>query len=114
MTDSNKTKEQLLSELIDLRKKIVELKDVKNSIQNLEEKKTIRRKTPKSFRECPVYLATLNLKGVITSCNNAWLKISGYTRKEIVGKHFSKLKFICIKNLPDTNKQAGTPILREE
>jgi hypothetical protein len=38
MTDSNKTKEQLLSELIDLRKKIVELKDVKNSIQNLEEK----------------------------------------------------------------------------
>ena len=53
MTDSNKTKEQLLSELIDLRKKIVELKDVKNSIQNLEEKKTIRRKTPKSFREYP-------------------------------------------------------------
>jgi len=38
MTDSNKTKEQLLSELIDLRKKIVELKDVKNSLQNLEEK----------------------------------------------------------------------------
>jgi len=115
MTDSNKTKEQLLSELIDLRKKIVELKNVKNSIQSLEEKiKQSEEKRQSLFENTPVYLATLNLEGVITSCNDAWLKISGYTVEEIVGKHFSKLKFICIKNLPDTNKQAGTPILREE
>jgi len=102
MTDSNKTKEQLLSELIDLRKKIVELKNVKNSIQSLEEKiKQSEEKRQSLFENTPVYLATLNLEGVITSCNDAWLKISGYTVEEIVGKHFSKLKFICIKNLPE-------------
>ncbi|MEA2022199.1 MAG: PAS domain S-box protein, partial [Candidatus Caldatribacteriota bacterium] len=95
MTDSNKTKEQLLNELTDLREKVVELEDVKNSLQNLEEKYR------SLFENAPICLATFNLKGVITSCNNAWLKISGYTREEIVGKHFSKLKFISLKNLPE-------------
>ena len=36
MTDSDKTKEQLLNELIDLRKKIVELEEIKNSPKNTE------------------------------------------------------------------------------
>jgi len=102
MIDSDKTKEQILNELIDLREKIVELEDVKNSLKKLEEKKEqLEDKYRSLFENAPVYLATFNLKGVITSCNKAWLKISGYTREEIVGKHFSKLKFISIKNLPE-------------
>ena len=36
MTDSDKTEEQLLNELIDLRKKIVELEEIKNSPKNTE------------------------------------------------------------------------------
>ena len=36
MTDSDKIKEQLLNELIDLRKKIVELEEIKNSPKNTE------------------------------------------------------------------------------
>lgn len=36
-------------------------------------------------------IALLNTKGIITSCNEAATKISGYPKEEIVGKHFSKL-----------------------
>ncbi|MEA1939442.1 MAG: hypothetical protein U9N03_02125 [Candidatus Caldatribacteriota bacterium] len=38
MKDSDKTKEQLLYELTNLRKKNVELEDIENSLQNSKEK----------------------------------------------------------------------------
>ncbi|MEA3296217.1 MAG: hypothetical protein U9Q27_03735 [Patescibacteria group bacterium] len=38
MKDSDKTKEQLLDKLTNLREKIVELEDTENSLQNLKEK----------------------------------------------------------------------------
>jgi len=39
----------------------------------------------------PDSIMTFDLKGVITSCNTASAKISGYSRDELVGKHFAKI-----------------------
>jgi PAS domain S-box-containing protein len=48
----------------------------------------------------PDGIATIDLKGVITSCNRAALEIGGYPEQEIVGRHFSKLKFLHMKDIP--------------
>lgn len=49
----------------------------------------------------PDSIMTLDLKGVITSCNEAATKISGYSKDELVGKHFSK---IGILRVADTSR----------
>ncbi|MGD2248637.1 MAG: PAS domain S-box protein [Candidatus Methanofastidiosia archaeon] len=48
----------------------------------------------------PDGIATLDLKGVVTSCNTAFLELTGYSKDEIVGKHMTKLPTIHFKDLP--------------
>lgn len=48
----------------------------------------------------PDGIATVNLKGVVTSCNTAFLDLTGYSKEEIVGKHIIKLPTIHFKDLP--------------
>jgi len=57
----------------------------------------------------PDSIMTFDLKGVITSCNTASSRMSGYSRDEIVGKHFAKLGVLrsrdilkYLKMLPST------------
>ena len=40
------------------------------------------------------------MKGFITSCNAATLKMTDYSISDIVGKHFSKLTFLSMKDIP--------------
>jgi hypothetical protein len=65
--------------------------------------KTIR-ESEKKWRSlvdmAPDGILTADLKGVITSANNAFLKLTGYTHEEIVGKHFTKLHTIPVKDIP--------------
>ncbi len=48
----------------------------------------------------PDSIVTFDLKGVITSCNTASTKMTGYSKDEIVGKHFSKLRFLRARDIP--------------
>jgi PAS domain S-box-containing protein len=48
----------------------------------------------------PDSIVTVNLKGVVTSCNSATTRISGFSKDEIVGKHISKLGFLRPKDIP--------------
>jgi PAS domain S-box-containing protein len=48
----------------------------------------------------PDGIVTVNLKGVVTSCNPATTRISGFSKDEIVGKHISKLGFLRAKDIP--------------
>jgi PAS domain S-box-containing protein len=48
----------------------------------------------------PDGIATIDMKGVFTSVNNAFLRLTGYTKEEIVGKHFTKLQTIRAKDIP--------------
>jgi PAS domain S-box-containing protein len=52
------------------------------------------------FETSPQGILTVDLKGTITSCNSAFLALSGYSEEEIVGKHFSEMPSLLIKDLP--------------
>jgi PAS domain S-box-containing protein len=50
------------------------------------------------FELAPDALLTLDINGIITSCNAATLVMSGYSREELIGQHFSKLGFLRMKD----------------
>lgn len=61
----------------------------------------------------PDGIATIDTKGVVTSCNTAFLNLMGFVRDEIVGKHFTKLPTLRIRDIPKYLKILGS-ILRDE
>jgi PAS domain S-box-containing protein len=100
MKDKDKTKEQILNELAKSRRRIAEFekletehKRIKEALQDSEEK----------YRNIveldPDGIIAIDLKGFITSCNTAFLNLSGFTKKEIIGKHFTKLPTLHIKDI---------------
>jgi len=66
----------------------------------------------------PDSIFTFNTKGIIKTCNNAATRMLGYSREEMVGKHFAKLGTLRLKDVPrylklfkDTLEgKAGEPI----
>jgi PAS domain S-box-containing protein len=48
----------------------------------------------------PDGIVMTDMTGIITFCNTATLRLTGYSRDEIVGKHFSELKFLQAENFP--------------
>jgi PAS domain S-box-containing protein len=61
----------------------------------------------------PDGMATVDTKGVFTSVNSAFLRLTGYKREDIVGKHFTKLQTIQPKDIPKYLKLM-IPALRGE
>jgi|GEM_PF-2341586 len=53
------------------------------------------------FNVAPDGIITVDLKGNITDINNFFSKITGYTKKEIIGIHISKLPTARAKDIPD-------------
>ena len=49
----------------------------------------------------PDGILTLNLNGVVTSCNSAFLKLTGYSKDEIVGTHVSKFPTLRVEDIPE-------------
>lgn len=48
----------------------------------------------------PDGIITIDLKGVVTSCNTSFLKLSGYSEDEIVNKHFTRLPTLRKSDMP--------------
>ncbi len=61
----------------------------------------------------PDGIATMNMKGTVTSVNKAFLDLTGFSKDEIVGKHFTKLGTIQAKNIPKYLKLMSS-IFREK
>jgi PAS domain S-box-containing protein len=73
---------------------ITERKKAEEYIRESEEKyRTIVELAPDG-------IITLDLKGVITSCNTAFFRMAGYAKDEIMGKHFTRLPTVRAKDLP--------------
>ena len=72
---------------------ITERKKMEEDLQKSEEK------FRSLFELAPDAILTINLKGVVTSCNTAAV-MTGYSKDDIVGHHISKLKFLQKKDIP--------------
>lgn len=48
----------------------------------------------------PEGILTFDLKGIVTSCNDSFLRITGFSKDEIVGRHLSKLSTLRVKDIP--------------
>ena len=66
---------------------------------------TERKRAEESLREseekyrrivelAPDGIITVNLEGIVTSCNTAFLNLTGYSKDDVVGKHFAELPTI--------------------
>ncbi|MCJ7663194.1 MAG: PAS domain S-box protein [Desulfobacterales bacterium] len=97
--DKDKTQQQLIKELTDLRQRIVELEraDTERKKEALrgtkEELKTI-------FDEIRYGIALLDLTGKVTSINKRITEFSGYAEKDVVGKRLKRLKMFPPQNIP--------------
>ena len=52
------------------------------------------------FEMSPVGITILDMKGVVTACNDAVYREGGYPRGVLVGKHFSKISPIRVRDIP--------------
>jgi PAS domain S-box-containing protein len=82
----------------------VKAKKAEEALRNSEEKY-------RSIVElAPDCIMTFDLKGVITSCNTASTRLSGYSKDELVGKHFSKIGPIRARDIPKYLKMIPSTI----
>ena len=58
----------------------------------------------------PDCIMTFDLKGVITSCNTAATEMSGYSKDELVGKHFTKIGPIRVRDIPKYLKMLASTL----
>ncbi len=111
MSDKNKTKEQLIKELSELRKRVTELEKSESERNNVEEK---QKKTEEQHKISTEFLSdgylSVDLKGKITDCNSVFLNHIGYSREDIVNKRFTKLPTLRKKDIPQFIKMFNSAI----
>jgi len=61
----------------------------------------------------PDVILSINPKGTITTCNDAMTRITGYSLDEIIGKHFSNLPFLILKEIPRYLKNFASLVKRK-
>jgi diguanylate cyclase (GGDEF)-like protein/PAS domain S-box-containing protein len=96
------TKTQLINKLIEQHHRIKRLeKRSKEEIGRI--KSTLKEDNHKleSLTETnSIGILTIDDKGIITSCNDSILEFSGYSKKNLIGKYFSKRVSISTKDIP--------------
>lgn len=95
-----------------------ELEEARLRIEKLEmqgqewkrEKKSLLEKANRYeaiFETAPEGIITSDVLGNITECNNSFLKLTGFEREEIVGRHVSKLPTLRVADIPKYLKLIG-------
>lgn len=92
MKDVDKTKEQLIHELVELRLKITKYEELETKLKKTTEK---LERQKKHFESLITYsslaIVTLDEKHNIASCNRDFEKLFQYKESEIIGKNLDKL-----------------------
>jgi PAS domain S-box-containing protein len=96
----DKTKEQLVDELGNLRQRIIELEQLVNTLKLNEKKIKESKELYKNIVEtAPDGIVTTDLKGVITSFNPSLLEQTGYSGEDFIGRHFTKIPIVRAKDI---------------
>ncbi|MFC1966250.1 PAS domain S-box protein [Chloroflexota bacterium] len=98
----SKTQKQPITELMPAQQQIGDLEE-----SELEQKRIINRPMTeaedlyrKMIEFSPDGIITVDMKGVIRSCNTAETTMLGYSKDELVGNHFSKLGVMRLMDFP--------------
>jgi PAS domain S-box-containing protein len=83
--DSQKTNEQLIQELTELRRIISTLASKAAACDNL---KNIEQHFRTLYEKAPIPYQSLDSDGHLIEINEAWLDVLGYTRNEVIGRWF--------------------------
>jgi len=97
MNDMHKTKDELIRELRSLRRKVTALEKGKEA-KGMTARRLSAKKDPASetehlrdfLEDSPLPYQSLDKNGNILDINQTWLDTLGYTRKEVVSRHFSE------------------------
>jgi len=101
MADSNKIKEQLNLEIDKIKQIIDAYEQSQPDLVKLKEALDESKEEYENLiNSAPFGIITLDDKGIITSCNNSVLEFLDLPKAEIIGKNFTKLKFLNIKDIP--------------
>jgi len=73
---------------------ITELKAAEGKLRESEEKYR------NMIELAPYIVVSTDLQGVITSFNSVGEKLSGYSKSEVIGKHFSRIGHIRVRDIP--------------
>src|SRR4030065_838952 len=95
------TKEQLRDKMVELNRKVSDLEKYEARSNQLKESLAETEGKYNSLIETgSIGIITINSKGIITSCNEAILDFSGYSREELIGKYFTKRVNFSTKDIP--------------
>src|SRR4030043_1083256 len=95
------TKEQLIDKLVELNRKVIDLEKYETESNQLRESLAESEGKYSSLIETgSIGIIKINTKGIITSCNDAVLDFSGYSREELIGKYFTKRINLSTKDIP--------------
>lgn len=91
MKDQDKTKEQLIDELVKLRQRITELKRSETERKRTKEEIILlKEKYEDLYNSAPIMCLSLDTNGIIIECNNTILDKLGYTKRQFIGKYMTK------------------------
>jgi len=76
------------------------VKDVTEQRRAAERVEASERRYRTIVEMAPAGILTVDLKGIVTSCNRAFVEMTGYPRDELVGRHFTKLPPVRAQDLP--------------
>ena len=91
MKDEDKTKEQLLEELVALRQQVIELESLQNRHQQAEPKQGEQRYRLLIEEAKDYAIFTIDLNGYIDSWNNGAKIVLGYQPAQIIGQPFARI-----------------------
>ncbi|MFC1925974.1 PAS domain S-box protein, partial [Chloroflexota bacterium] len=92
MRDEKKTKQQLVSELVELRQQVAELEISKNEHRRVEEELTAAQKYAHNLIDRSLdMIISVDRERRIVEFNQAAQKAFGYSKEEVLGKHVSML-----------------------
>jgi len=89
-------------------KVLVVIRDITERKKAEEALKESEEKYRNMVELAPDGIATMNMKGVVTSVNSAFLRLTGFSKDEIVGKHFTKIGTLRARDLPRYIKLFGS------
>ncbi len=97
----DKTREQVMNELVELRQRIAQLEaSEKERVQTEKTPLLLDENHQNLFKLFPIGVTVLDMKGVILYSNPAVYSKGSYTENEFTGKHFSKIAPIRFKDIP--------------